>query len=221
MAGGSWLAALVSGYITDALGRKKAIIIGAIIWIVGSIMTAASVNIAMLIVGRVINGFAVGICSAQVPVYITELAPPNIRGRLVGAQQWAITWGILVMFYMSYGCSFISGQTSFRVAWALQIIPGAMLLFGMLFLPESPRWLARKGRWEECAQVLALVHGRGSGDNDLVRSELAEIEAYCEIEKANADVTYMELFKPQYINRTHIGIFTQIWSQLTGMNVMM
>lgn len=65
---------------------------------IGSILVCASVNIGMLIVGRIINGLCVGICSAQVPVYISELAPPSKRGRLVGGQQWAITWGILIMF---------------------------------------------------------------------------------------------------------------------------
>lgn len=97
MAGGSWLAALCSGFITDIFGRKKAIMIGAVIWVIGSIIVSASQNIAMLIVGRIINGFSVGICSAQVPVYISEMAPPSKRGRLVGAQQWAITWGIMIM----------------------------------------------------------------------------------------------------------------------------
>jgi MFS family permease len=97
MAGGSWLASLCSGYISDFFGRKKAIMIGAVIWVIGCIIVSASQNIAMLIVGRIINGFCVGICSAQVPVYISELAPPSKRGRLVGMQQWAITWGIMFM----------------------------------------------------------------------------------------------------------------------------
>lgn len=66
--------------------------------VIGSVITCASQNIAMLIVGRVINGLSVGICSAQVPVYISEIAPPTKRGRLVGSQQWAITWGIMIMF---------------------------------------------------------------------------------------------------------------------------
>lgn len=65
---------------------------------IGSIIVCASQNVPMLIVGRIINGFSVGICSAQVPVYISEIAPPSKRGRLVGLQQWAITWGIMIMF---------------------------------------------------------------------------------------------------------------------------
>ena len=84
MAGGSWLGALISGFVTDLLGRKKAIMIGAVIWCIGCTIVSASQDVAMLIVGRIINGLCVGICSAQVPVYISELAPPRLRGRLVG-----------------------------------------------------------------------------------------------------------------------------------------
>lgn len=170
----------------------------------------------MLIVGRFINGISVGICSAQVPVYVSELAPPSKRGLVVGTQQWAITWGILIMFYISYGCSFINGTAAFRVPWGLQMIPAIILFIGLFFLPESPRWLARKDRWDECLNVLALVHGKGNVDNAFVKHEFAEIQAMCEFERNNADVSYLELIKPNMINRTHIGVFTQIWSQLTG-----
>lgn len=221
MPGGSWLGALVSGVLTDRLGRKKAIMTGCIIWIIGSTIISASQNIAMLIVGRVINGICVGICSAQVPVYISELAPPAKRGRLVGAQQWSITWGILIMFYISYGCSFINGTAAFRLPWGLQMIPAICLLVGLLFMPESPRWLARKGRWDECKQVLTLVHGKGDPHSPVAARELQDIKGALEIEDAAKNVTYFDLLKPDMINRTHIGVFMQIWSQLTGMNVMM
>ncbi|KAK8099156.1 general substrate transporter [Apiospora kogelbergensis] len=221
MPGGSWLGALVSGFISDMIGRKTSIQIGAIIWVIGSIISCASVNIPMLIVGRVINGFSVGICSAQVPVYITEISPPSKRGRLVGMQQWAITWGIMIMFFICYGCSFIPGAAAFRIPWGLQMIPALLLFLGLLFMPESPRWLARKDRWEESKAVLTLVHGRGDPDSVLVSREMADIREVVEFERKNADVTYLELLKPNMINRTHIGVFMQIWSQLTGMNVMM
>ena len=123
MAGGSFLGAIISGLLTDILGRKRALQIGSIIWCIGSILVCASQNIGMLIVGRFINGLSVGICSAQVPVYVSELAPPSKRGLVVGTQQWAITWGILIMFYISYGCSFMAGNKAFRVPWGLQMIP--------------------------------------------------------------------------------------------------
>jgi MFS family permease len=86
MAGGSWIASLFSGFISDTFGRKKAIMVGSVIWVIGSIIVSASQDIPMLIVGRIINGICVGICSAQVPVYISECAPPTKRGRLVGMQ---------------------------------------------------------------------------------------------------------------------------------------
>jgi len=221
MAGGSWLGALISGFLSDRLGRKKAIMTGAVIWCIGSVIVCASQNIAMLIIGRVINGLSVGVCSAQVPVYISELAPPSKRGRLVGAQQWAITWGIMIMFYISYGCSYIKGPRAFRIPWGLQMIPAIILFCGMLFLPESPRWLGRQDRWDDARNVLALVHGKGDPDAPFVVTELKQIRDQIEFERKNTDVTYLELFKPKMINRTHIGVFTQIWSQLTGMNVMM
>ena len=100
------------------------------------------------------------------------------------------------------------------------MIPAIGLFFAMFLLPESPRWLARQGRWEEAHAVLTLVHSKGDPDSPFIRRELEEIREMVEFEKQNSDVTYLELFKPHMINRTHIGIFTQIWSQLTGMNVM-
>jgi MFS family permease len=221
MPGGSFLGALISGPLSDIVGRKRSIQVGSVIWVVGSILVCASQNIGMLVVGRFINGLSVGICSAQVPVYVSELAPPSKRGRVVGAQQWAITWGIMIMFYISYGCSYINGVAAFRIPWGLQMLPAIFLFFGLFFLPESPRWLARKDRWEEAHGVLTLVHGKGDPNNHFVQVELQEIKDVCEFERANADVTFLELFKPNMINRTHIGMFTQIWSQLTGMNVMM
>jgi MFS family permease len=175
----------------------------------------------MLIVGRIINGFSVGICSAQVPVYISELSPPSKRGRFIGMQQWAITWGIAIMFFICYGCSFINGSAAFRLPWGLQVVPAILLFLGLVVLPESPRWLAKNDRWEETRQVLVLVHGKGNPDAPIVEKELAEIQEAVKIDRESAQVSWLELVRPNMINRTHIGLFTQIWSQLTGMNVMM
>lgn len=127
----------------------------------------------------------------------------------------------MIMFYISYGCSFLDGPKAFRIPWALQMLPAIGLFFGMIMLPESPRWLARKDRWEDCHAVLTLVHGKGDPNTPFVAREYKDIKEMVEFERQNADVTYLELLKPNMINRTHIGVFTQIWSQLTGMNVMM
>lgn len=96
MPAGSLVGALASSFLADRLSRRNAIQIAALIWIIGAVFQAASNGIALLCVGRVIGGVAIGICSAIVPVYQAEIAPKEIRGRVVSLQQWAITWGILI-----------------------------------------------------------------------------------------------------------------------------
>lgn len=120
--------------------------IGCVFWIIGSTIICASQNIGMLIAGRVINGFAVGIESAQVPVYISEIAPPTKRGRLVAFQQWAITWGILILYYISYGTSFLGEDNSrnwnaavFRIPW--------VSLYGLASDSFNTKNIARVYKW--------------------------------------------------------------------------
>lgn len=102
MSAGSFVGALVAGVLSDRLGRKETILIAAICWVVGSTLMCAAQNLGMLIVGRIINGLAVGGASMVVPVYQSEIAPRNIRGRIVSFQQWAITWGILIQVKSLY-----------------------------------------------------------------------------------------------------------------------
>jgi MFS family permease len=104
-------------------------------------------NRGMLITGRVISGISVGIASTIIPLYQSEIAAPSIRGRLVSVQQWSITWGILIQYFIQFGCSYIDGVASFRIPWALQVIPAVVLAIGMLFFPESPRWLIDHHRY--------------------------------------------------------------------------
>lgn len=100
------------------------------------------------------------------------------------------------------------------------MLPAILLFFAMFLLPDSAGWLARKDRWEECQQVLTMVHVRGEPNHPFVAIELQGIRDMCEMERQFKNVTYLDLFKPQTVNRTFIGLFTQIWSQLNGMNVM-
>jgi len=96
MPGGSLIGALASGILSDRISRKYTIQLGALVWCIGAILQCASINIGMLIVGRFIAGIAVGLTSSVVPVYQSEIAPKNVRGRIVSLQQWAITWGIMI-----------------------------------------------------------------------------------------------------------------------------
>lgn len=146
MPAGSLVGSLLVTYIGDKIGRKKTIILSGIIWVIGSILQCASVNRGMLVVGRIISGISVGLASAVVPVYQSEITAPAIRGRLVAMQQWSITWGILIQYFIQFGCSYINGTASFRIPWGLQMIPAIVLSVGMTAFPESPRWLIDQDR---------------------------------------------------------------------------
>jgi sugar porter (SP) family MFS transporter len=221
MAGGSFLGSLAAGYLSDHLGRRPVIQIASWAWIIGAAIQCSSINIGQLIAGRVIAGVGIGFASSQVPVYVAELSPKEIRGRLVGLFQWSVTWGIMIMFYIGYGCSFIPGPASFRTAWGIQMVPGFLLFLGTLVLPESPRWLANKDRWEEAIQIIANVQAKGDINHSDVLIEVEEIKEVVRIDHESKGVTMLDLFRKDSLKRTMVGIWAQIWQQMTGINVTM
>ena len=221
MPAGSLVGSLFVSWLVDKLGRKKTIIAAGIIWVIGCILQCASVNRGMLVVGRVIAGISVGFSSAVVPIYQSEITAPSIRGRMVSLQQWSITWGILIQYFIQFGCSYIDGVASFRIPWGLQMIPAIILSAGMVFFPESPRFLFDQGKEEEALQVLADLHGGGDKNNELVQLEFAEIRQQVEFERNEGAKSYLDLLKPGNPRRVMLGCCLQMWSQLSGMNIMM
>ncbi|KAI0312838.1 general substrate transporter [Amylostereum chailletii] len=221
MPAGSFAGALAVSKLADLIGRKKTIIISGLIWVIGSILQCASVNRGMLVVGRIVSGVAVGIASAVVPVYQSEITEPRIRGRLVAMQQWSITWGILIQYFIQFGCSYIDGVASFRIPWGLQMIPAIILSSGMIFFPESPRWLVDNDREEEALEILADLHGGGDKRNELVQLEFEEIKGQVHFERTEGAKSYLDLLKPGIFRRFSLGASLQMWSQLSGMNIMM
>ncbi|KAI0343634.1 general substrate transporter [Trametopsis cervina] len=221
MPAGSFAGALIVSWLADRIGRKKVVIISGWIWVIGSILQCAAVNRGMLVVGRVISGIAVGLASAVVPLYQSEITAPAIRGRLVAMQQWSITWGILLQYFVEFGCSYINGVASFRIPWGLQMIPAIILSVGMMFFPESPRWLMDHDRNAEALQILADLHGKGDPTNELVQLEYAEIQGQVQFERTEGAKSYLDLLKPGIFRRVGLGTSLQMWSQLSGMNIMM
>ncbi|KAL2001377.1 hypothetical protein VTN02DRAFT_1825 [Thermoascus thermophilus] len=226
MSAGSFAGALAAGYLSDQLGRRTSLQIAAVIWIIGSVIQLSSQDVAQLICGRVISGLSVGIMSSQIPVYLAELSPARIRGRVVGIQQWAIEWGILIMYLVSYGCSKVEGPASFRIAWGVQAVPALILLGALLFFPESPRWLASKDRWEQCLNVLTLLHGYGEGDDrgredPAVQAEYLEVQDAQRLADEGRNRSILGLFGRSMWRRTTAGLFAQLWQQLLGGSVMM
>ncbi|KAL5461178.1 hypothetical protein PMIN06_002366 [Paraphaeosphaeria minitans] len=222
MSGGSFIGAIAAGFLADKFGRKQALQFACSVFVIGCAVVCSSQNVAQLIVGRLINGFAIGICSSQVCVYLAELAPSKIRGRIVGIQQWSIEWGILIMYLICYGCiQGISGPAAFRVAWGIQAIPAIILFFALFLFPESPRWLAGRERWEEVLQILAELHGNGDRDDPIVLAEYEEVREAQRIAAESKGVGFFELFGPRIWKRTLAGTSVQMWQQLLGGNVAM
>lgn len=145
----------------EMFGRKRPMQISAFLFNIGAIlMTVTTHNLAMIYAGRAITGFAVGILTATIPTFISEFAPPAIRGQLTGFFEIAYQAGSLVGFWINYGISShmdVNSNTSWRVAMAVQLIPGGMLAIGSVVLKESPGWLLRKGRHEQALQVLSYI----------------------------------------------------------------
>ncbi|KAH8666492.1 MFS sugar transporter-like protein [Xylariales sp. PMI_506] len=229
MPAGSLVGSLGSSFIADRFSRKVALQVSCVLWIFGSIIQCASQNIGMLCAGRVIAGLCVGIASSIVPVYQAEIAPKEIRGRVVSLQQWAITWGILIQYFIQYGAAQVGGgptdpdqpEAAFRIPWGIQIIPAFILFVGLFFFPYSPRWLASKDRWEEAIKVLANLHGDGDVNHPKVLAEYQEIEDALRFEREEAVSSFVALVKPRILKRVLLGMGVQMWSQLCGMNIMM
>ncbi|KAK9376450.1 general substrate transporter [Lipomyces chichibuensis] len=222
MAGGSLVGALSSSFLGDRLSRKVAIQIGAALWCIGSAVQSASNGVVMLVIGLALAGLCVGLTSSLVPIYQSEIVPRKIRGRIVSLQQFAITWGIMVQYFIEYGCSFLESTASFRLPWAIQTVPAVVLFVGLFWFPRSPRWLASKDRWDEALRVLAFLRSAHNDVNaPLVLAEYKEIEDQISQEREEESNSYRELFSSKIRKRVLLSMAIQMWSQLTGINVMM
>ncbi|KAK9237162.1 general substrate transporter [Lipomyces kononenkoae] len=222
MAAGSLVGALSSSFLGDQLSRKIAIQVGLVLWCIGASVQAASNGVPMLIAGRVIAGLCIGVTSSLVPIYQSEIAPRKIRGRVVSLQQFAVTWGIMIQYFVQYGCSFLNSQAVFRLPWALQVVPAIILFVGLFWFPKSPRWLASKDRWDEALRVLAFLRTPDSNINDpLVLAEYKEIEDQIRFERGEESNSLRELFGEKMRKRVLLGMAIQGWSQLVGINVLL
>ncbi|CUM48569.1 unnamed protein product [Debaryomyces tyrocola] len=221
MAFGSIFGSISSSFVSEPFGRRASLMLCGFFWSVGAAIQSSSQNRVQLILGRIISGFGVGFGSSVAPVYGSELAPRNIRGLIGGLFQLSICTGILIMFYISFGLGHIDSTASFRIAWALQIIPGLALLVGCFFIPESPRWLARQNCWEEAEIIIANIQANGDRENPDVLIEISEIKEQLIMSENAKSFTYLDLFSKKYIFRTFTAISAQIWQNLTGINTLM
>jgi MFS family permease len=264
---GAWVGVLVNGVLADRLGRKLVVVIACAVFIVGVIIQAITrdgsyvyILVGRLVAGvfvvsmislltilsrRFITGIGVGSLSMVVPLYNAELSPPEIRGSLVALQQLAITFGIMISYWITYGTNFIGGigETQSRAAWlvpiTIQILPAVVLGAGIMFMPQSPRWLMDVGREEESREVLVNLRRLGP-DHPLVEMEFLELKAQKIFETRiaqhdfpqyfNQDGTvlnrsglawsgYKALFaNPSNFRRTTVAVMIMVFQQWTGVN---
>lgn len=191
------------------------------------------VDLTALIIGRSIKGVGLGMLSACVGVYIVEMLPTQKRGFGTSSIQWCLTWGIMIMFYISYLCLNIEEDGSFRTAWAIESSPGFLLLLLSFLLPESPKWYASKGNWREASFTMMNMKLAWEGNLEQPNFEerldaagslrnLASLEGVINLFEDNLKrCSFTDFLRPDLRYHILAGVFTQCVVQLSGIGVLM
>lgn len=208
---GAAAGALVAGWLSSHLGRKRSLIAGSLLFALASIACGLSNSVSMLLFARLGLGVSIGVLTFTAPLYLAEIAPERIRGAMVSLYQLMITIGILIAFLSDTAFSY-SGNWH----WMLGIIaiPGVLFLLGVLALPDSPRWLMMVGRHDQAMAVLSKLRG----DPAVVAREASDIQEQLRIPQRG---WHMFLQNRNFRRSVGLGVLLQIMQQLTGMNVMM
>ncbi|WYZ37066.1 hypothetical protein EsH8_II_000572 [Colletotrichum jinshuiense] len=216
--GGAILGTIINMMFANSIGRRNTIFVGSVISCIGSALQAGAVNMAMLIVGRFIGGAAVGMVTSTIPMYASELSEAKYRGVLSGLLQWMLSWGFLVAQWLGYGCSFSDTQFSWRFPLAFQAVPGVILVAGVYFLQESPRWLMERDRHEDARNSLNKL--RSGLDEETIDLEFREIRDVILADRALGDISWKSIItKPSWRRRLILGCGVQAFGPLSGINV--
>lgn len=206
---GAALGAAVGGKLADRIGRRRLILVGAVVFFVGSLTMAIAPTIPVLVAGRLIDGVAIGFASIVGPLYISEIAPPKIRGALTSLNQLMVTLGILISYFVNYA---FSGAEAWRMMLGAGMIPAVILAVSMLKMPESPRWLYEKGRKDDARAVLERTR-----ESD-VESELDDIETTVEKQSGTGLSNLLASWlRPALI----VGLGLAVFQQITGINAVL
>lgn len=204
---GAMFGSLFSGCLTDKFGRRRIMLIISALFIIGTFIASFATVVYPILIGRFFIGIAIGIGSYTAPLYIAEVSPSHLRGGLVSLNQLAITLGILCSFIINY--SFTSIDGSWRWMFGIGFIPAILLSIGMLFLPESPRWLIMTNQYEVANKTLQRLR-----NNSNVAAEINEIKNSFTIRKLN----FKEIFSPWVRPVLFLGAMLGLIQQVTGIN---
>ncbi|HHU6750056.1 TPA: sugar porter family MFS transporter [Staphylococcus pseudintermedius] len=203
---GAIVGAGLSGPLSEKLGRRRLVFIISIVFIIGALILALAPTMEILVLGRAIIGLAVGGSTAIVPVYLSELAPTDARGSLSSLNQLMITIGILASYLVNYAFAPIEG---WRWMLGLAVVPSLILMIGVIFMPESPRWLLEKRGEKAARDVMKLTYPASEIDH--------EIENMKKINQI-ADSTWTVLKSPWLLSTIIIGSIFALLQQLIGIN---
>jgi len=203
---GSLIGAIAGGVLADRWGRRRLLIITASVFGIGAIGAALSPDTGWLIVARILAGAAIGVASFVAPLYISEIAPVAIRGKLVSVNQVALTSGIVISYLIDYA---FAGAGAWRWMFAMAVVPAAAFGFGLLFIPESPRWLVGRGLADKARAVLERIRAPGQ-----VEAEFTQIQQSAHQQKAN----WAELLSPVLRPAMVVGVGLAVAQQITGIN---
>ncbi|KAJ4347826.1 Ribulose bisphosphate carboxylase large chain [Didymosphaeria variabile] len=215
---GAFISSLLVGRIGDMLGRRRTIMWGSIIFVVGGALQTTATGMPMMLLGRIIAGLGVGTLSTIVPVYQSEISPPHNRGRLACIEFTGNITGYAASVWVDYFCSFIKNDWSWRVPLFMQCIMGGLLAAGSLLICESPRWLLDNDHDEEGIVVIANLYGKGDIHNQKARDEYREIKMNVLLQRQEGERSYGDMFK-RYYKRVFIAMSAQALAQLNGINV--
>ncbi|EEB89700.1 hypothetical protein MPER_12172, partial [Moniliophthora perniciosa FA553] len=215
---GSLAAYPFAPYVTDGLGRRMGIMIGALIMCGGTALQTAAQSVRMFIGARFLIGFGLSFAANAAPLLVTELSYPSYRAALTSAYNSLWYSGAIVAAWATFGTFQIPNTWSWRIPSVLQGVPSVLQVALLLFAPESPRWLVSKGREQEALRTLAYYHADGNEDDPLVKYEFEEIKAAIDFERNIAShVGYKSLFKTKgNLKRMRIIIAIAFFSQWSG-----
>lgn len=206
---GAIAGALMASWLSNAIGRRRTLLITAVIFTLGALLTALAPNLTVFVLWRLLTGISIGLAASVVPTYISEIAPARWRGMMVTFYQLAITLGIAVSYWVDL--AFAHAGMSWPPMFGVAAIPSAIFLVGMLFNPETPRWLGSRGRWEEADKVLARV--TGEQDN---ATALAEIRT--SLTSTHTHGALRELLQPGLRLALLVGVGLAVFQQFVGIN---